>query len=61
MLLDDLEQKIAQEAIKKGWAEDKVKFSARVLRILIKDVKDKELRCKFREVIKFCEEYEFDE
>lgn len=57
---EDLDDLIAKEAIQKGWAENKCIFAARILKILVKDVEDKQTRNNLRKVIKFLEEYKLE-
>jgi hypothetical protein len=59
---DDLDAYLVKEVLKHGWAEDRLKHAARILRILNSHVvDDKEMRQKFRDVIEYLERYELDE
>lgn len=59
---ETLDKFLAEEAAKNGWADNRLKHAARVLRILNSrgEVHDKEMREKIRDVIAFLEAYKLD-
>jgi hypothetical protein len=52
---------LAHEAIKNGWAESKTLYAARILKHLRSELKNKPIIPYMDMVIKYLEEYEFDE
>ena len=58
---EQLDMLIAREAMCKGWAEDKAKLCARILKCFLKEAKsNKTTRDHLRYVIKYLETYRFD-
>ena len=57
-MLDEL---LASEAAKRGWAENKAQFAARILKYVLAEVGDKDMKYHFTSVIKYLEAYEFDD
>lgn len=60
-----LENKLSLHAVndKSRWYENKAKFAAEILRILLQELEptDAPLKDNFRRVIRFCEGYTFDD
>lgn len=57
---EQLDMLIAKEAMSRGWAEDKAKLCARILKCFLKEAKGKEIRNHLRYVILYLETYRFD-
>jgi hypothetical protein len=57
---EQLDQLIAKEACSKGWAATKAELAARILRVFLRDARDKDIRNHLRYVIKYLESYRFD-
>jgi hypothetical protein len=57
---EHLDSLLAKQAMREGWAENKLDYCARILKHLLRDVDNKDMRCKFREVIKFLEDYKLE-
>jgi hypothetical protein len=58
---EKLDTLLAHEALKTGWAESKTKYAARILKHLRTELKNKPILPYVDMVIKYLEEYEFDE
>lgn len=59
---EKLDCELSKYAIQHGWAENRLKLCARVMRIMINQhaVVDKDMRERMRTVIKFLEEYDLE-
>ena len=58
---DKLDKLLASEAAKLGWAENKFKFAARILKHAMSEIKENDTKYHFTSVIKYLEAYEFDD
>jgi len=58
---EDLDKRLAVQATKKGWADNKAKYAARILRHLRTELHNKPIIPYMDMVIKYLEEYEFDD
>jgi hypothetical protein len=58
---EKLDSLLSSEAIKRGWADTKVQFAARILKHVLVDVHEKEVQNHFKAVIKYLEAYKFDD
>ena len=57
-MLDEL---LAKTAVEKGWAENKAQFAARILKYVLAEVEEKDMKNHFTSVIKYLEAYKFDD
>jgi histidyl-tRNA synthetase len=61
---DRLDTLLAKEATRRGWAENKFEFAARILKHALSEIDDKnekEMKSHFKSVIKYLEAYKFDD
>jgi len=58
---EKLDTLLAHEAVAKGWADSKTKYAARILKHLRSELKNKPIIPYMDMVIKYLEEYEFDD
>jgi hypothetical protein len=59
-----LDELLSKEAIKRGWADNKIQYVTRILKYIQAeddDIKPKVLQNHFKEVIKYLEAYKFDD
>ena len=56
-----LDMLLAKEATKRGWAETKYEYAARILKHALSEVKEQDMKDSFTSVIKYLEAYEFDD
>ncbi len=57
-MLDEL---LSKEAVVRGWADTKVQYAARILKYVLSEIEEKDMKYHFSSVIKYLEAYEFDE
>lgn len=59
---DKLDQLLSLEARRRGWAETKTQYAARILKHVLSEIEDdKAIRSHFNQVIKYLEAYKFDD
>lgn len=56
-----LDMLLAKEATKRGWAETKYEYAARILKHTMSEINEKDMKSHFTSVIKYLEAYEFDD
>jgi len=58
---DTLDSLLSKEAAKRGWADTKVLYAARILKHVLSEINEKDMKHHFNSVIKYLEAYEFDD
>ena len=58
---ETLDEMLAKTAVEKGWADTKVDYAARILKYVLAEVEEKDMKDHFTSVIKYLEAYEFDD
>ena len=58
---DTLDELLSNEAVKKGWSDTKLEYASRILKYVLAEIEDKDMKYHFTSVIKYLEAYEFDD
>jgi hypothetical protein len=58
---ETLDELLSNEAVKRGWADTKLDYAARILKYVLAEVEEKDMKDHFTSVIKYLEAYKFDD
>lgn len=58
---EQLDELLSSHAAKHGWADTKLDYAARILKYVLAEVEEKDMKDHFTSVIRYLEAYEFDD